>query len=191
MKNRSTGRLGRLSNAVALSGNDARRGHLRGFTLIELLVVVLIIGILSAIALPQYQVAVGKAKAMKNLTRVRALMTARDSYYLANGVYPKDVRDLDIGFGDVKEYGKSQKITNDTTVVSVYFNDGTECIVTAGAAAACLAADSPYLVANAKNEIWCGGLKSALHDKICKSLSGGGATKPHDGYTYPLYELKF
>lgn len=67
-----------------------------GFTLIELLVVVLIIGILAAIALPQYQTAVLKTRTAEMLTNIRAFAEAHMRHKLATGQYPSSFYDLDI-----------------------------------------------------------------------------------------------
>ena len=59
----------------------------KGFTLIEMLVVVLIIGILAGIALPQYQMAVTKAKVASMLPLMRRWKDALAEYKLQHGDY--------------------------------------------------------------------------------------------------------
>lgn len=67
-----------------------------GFTLIELLVVVLIIGILAAVALPQYQLAVTKARIGNIIPLISAIAKADYNYFLANGTYSTNIHNLDI-----------------------------------------------------------------------------------------------
>ena len=59
--------------------------------------VVLIIGILSAVALPQYETAVEKARASEAFVLLKAMKTGEDAYRLANGADAvPTVKDLDL-----------------------------------------------------------------------------------------------
>ena len=140
----------------------------KAFTLIELLVVILIIGILAAIALPQYQVAVEKSRFTQSIVIARAIRDAQDLYYLNNNTYSDDFAELDLSFSPTASgtsFSLSDKIGILITPTYVYVikQEGTIGLVVPYTGQQYTATDQWVCQAETDNQI---------ANQVCKNLGG-------------------
>ena len=82
---------------------------IKGFTLIELLVVVLIIGILSSVALPQYQKSVERARSAEILANVDTLSKNAQMYFLNGETDTITMDDLIVDLGGCQQTGNNKE----------------------------------------------------------------------------------
>ena len=161
-------------------------GKNAGFTLIELLVVVLIIGILAAVALPKYEIAVEKARAAEPLSVLKSLRDAQELYYMANGTYATSFDDLDVEVPESKNFNYTMgNNTMGNNVMSV----------------GVVSKEKPYLLAfrlagSGKYSIICGTDNGADADdlayarRICTSLGANTAKNDYSSVSprWPIVE---
>ncbi len=166
-----------------MKNNKSKTSCKRGFTLIEHLVVVLIIGILAAVALPQYQKAVEKSRMTEAIVNLQTIAKAHQLYFLENGEYvgPSDMEKLAISIP-----GEEDSTWNAGRIKTAYFIYAPNTVSNDSLAnVRRISSDSSqpkvyymYILQNDPNTIHCrvdsDSSASAIQKKLCEDLEEKG-----------------
>ena len=157
----------------------SKRNKKYGFTLIELLTAVIIIAVLAAVAVPQYQKAVLKSRYSSMMPLAKALADSNETYYLANGAYAQDLEELPV-------QGKA----NDTSGTAVKLVDGQDLSYVQ--VSNTQVPNAQYVVYQKHSNKLSGATvceaADERADKLCAAL-GGTETSPATGASWTAYLL--
>lgn len=157
----------------------------KGFTLIELMVVVILIGVLSAIAIPSYFSNLETAKAREALDFIRHWQTARSLYAADTGNMPENKRESVplLGLDSIMHHTSSGETSNFNHFDVCFSGDNSATCPDNGDPSVTLTrSNNLYAIFGTDNDIYCcytaGDDRS---EKVCRTLADSASQNEQGG----------
>ncbi|MBR2082990.1 MAG: type II secretion system protein [Elusimicrobiaceae bacterium] len=149
-----------------------------GFTLIELLTVVLILGILTAIALPQYRKSIQRAEAADALINLKTMFDAAKRFYSYHSEWPSTFKGLDVEFLDITDNGEVGEFKY---TLNASTRTASACRLLGSDTSKSFCLTAYYKDSNGNRDIYTckdnsGGKYQSLCDSMCPTTSSGECT---------------